>query len=61
MAKNFPRTEKKMRPKAALKGKRFLYGKYRKRNPKPVKTPTPWYCPHSLNLASTKDTGMSET
>ena len=48
MAKNFPRTGKKLRPKTALKGKRYLCAKCRKRSPKPVKTPAPWYCPSCL-------------
>ena len=46
MSKNFPKTGKKARPKTALKGKRFLCAKCRKRSPKPVKTPAPWYCPN---------------
>ena len=45
MSKNVPRTGKKARPKTAVKGKRFLCAKCRKRSPKPVKTPAPWYCP----------------
>jgi len=48
MAKNFPRTGKKVRPKTAVKGKRYLCAKCRKRSPKPVKTPAPWYCPRCL-------------
>jgi hypothetical protein len=48
MAKTFPRTGKKMRPKTAMKGKRFLCAKCRKRSPQPVKTPAPWYCPNCL-------------
>jgi hypothetical protein len=31
--------------KTAVKGKRFLCAKCRKRSPRPVKTPAPWYCP----------------
>ncbi len=46
--KNFPRTGKKARPKTAVKGKRFLCAKCRKRSPRPVKTPAPWYCPKCL-------------
>ena len=49
MAKNFPRTGKKTRPKTAVKGKRFFCAKCRKRSPKPVKTPAPWYCPNCLS------------
>ena len=45
MPKNFPRSGKQLRPKTAVKGKRFLCAKCRKRSPKPVKTPAPWYCP----------------
>jgi hypothetical protein len=48
MSKNFPRTGKKARPKTAVKGKRFLCAKCRKRSPRPVKTPAPWYCPACL-------------
>ena len=46
--KNVPRSGKKTRPKTAVKGKRFLLRKCRKRSPKPVKTPAPWYCPDCL-------------
>ncbi len=42
--KNIPKTGKKARPKTAMKGKRFLCAKCRKRSPRPVKTPAPWYC-----------------
>ena len=28
----------------AVKGKRYLCARCRKRSPKPVKTPAPWYC-----------------
>ena len=48
MAKNFPRTGKKVRPKTAVKGKRYRCAGCRKRSPKPVKTPAPWYCPNCL-------------
>jgi rubrerythrin len=48
MAKNFPRTGKQVRPKTAVKGKRYLCAKCRKRSPNPVKTPAPWYCPNCL-------------
>jgi hypothetical protein len=44
MTKNFPRTGKKLRPKTAVRGKRYLCAKCHKRSPKPVKTPAPWYC-----------------
>jgi hypothetical protein len=52
MAKNIPRTGKKVRRKTAVKGKRFLCAKCRKRSPRPVKTPAPWYC---LNCLAEKD------
>jgi ribosomal protein L37AE/L43A len=32
----------------AVKGKRYLCAKCRKRSPRPVKTPAPWYCPNCL-------------
>ena len=48
MAKNILRTGKQTRPKTTVKGKRFLCAKCRKRSPKPVKTPAPWYCPSCL-------------
>jgi hypothetical protein len=48
MSKNFPKTGKKARPKTAVRGKRFLCAKCRKRSPKPVKTAAPWYCPECL-------------
>lgn len=48
MPKNIPRTGKRLRPKTAVKGKRYLCAKCRKRSPKPVKTPAPWYCPKCL-------------
>ena len=48
MSKNIPKTGKKARPKTAVKGKRFHCAKCRKRSPRPVKTPAPWYCPACL-------------
>jgi hypothetical protein len=48
MAKNILKTGKKTRPKTALKGKRYHCASCRKRSPKPVKTPAPWYCPDCL-------------
>ena len=48
MPKNIPRTGKRLRPKTAVKGKRYLCAKCRKHSPKPVKTPAPWYCPKCL-------------
>lgn len=49
MAKNIFRTGKKVRPKTAIKGKRYHCAKCRKRSPKPVITLAPWYCPNCLN------------
>jgi hypothetical protein len=43
MVNNILRTGKKVRPKTAVKGRRFRCAKCRKRSPKPVKTPAPWY------------------
>jgi len=48
MPKNIPRTGKRDRPKTSVKGKRYLCAKCRKRSPKPVKHPAPWYCPRCL-------------
>ena len=45
MAKKTLRTGKKVRPKTAVKGKRYQCAKCQRRSPKPVKTPAPWYCP----------------
>jgi hypothetical protein len=42
------KTGKKTRPKIAVKGKRYHCATCRKRSPKPVKTPAPWYCPNCL-------------
>lgn len=53
---NIFRTGKKSRPKTAVKGKRYRCARCRKRSPKPVKMPAPWYCPTCLNcLRETKD------
>jgi hypothetical protein len=48
MARIPVRTGKKVRPKTAIKGKRLRCARCRKRSPKPVKTPAPWYCPNCL-------------
>ena len=48
MAKHVPRSGKKVRPKTAVKGQRLRCARCRKRSPKPVKTPAPWYCPKCL-------------
>jgi ribosomal protein L37AE/L43A len=49
MGRIISKTGKQVRPKNALKGKRFRCAKCRKRSPKPVKTSAPWYCPNCLN------------
>jgi late competence protein required for DNA uptake (superfamily II DNA/RNA helicase) len=46
MARNTVRTGKQSRPKTTVKGKRYRCARCRKRSPKPVKTPAPWYCPN---------------
>lgn len=48
MAKHELRTGKRVRPKTALRGKRFRCASCRKRSPRPVLTPAPWYCPQCL-------------
>lgn len=45
MGRNIVRTGKKSRPRTTVKGKRYRCATCRKRSPKPVKTPAPWYCP----------------
>ncbi len=54
MAKNIFRTGKQTRPKTTVKGKRYLCARCRKRSPKPVKTPAPWYCPNCLKAESAR-------
>jgi hypothetical protein len=44
MGRIIHKTGKQIRLKTAIKGKRYLCAKCRKRSPKPVKTPAPWYC-----------------
>jgi len=34
--------------RSTARGKRYLCAKCRKRSPRPVKTPAPWYCPRCL-------------
>jgi ribosomal protein L37AE/L43A len=48
MARNFPKTGKRVRPKTAVKGKRYLCADCHKRSPRRVTTPAPWYCPNCL-------------
>jgi hypothetical protein len=61
MARNILRTGKHNRPKTAVKSKRYLFAMCRKRSPKPVKTPAPWYCPNCVKLGSADTVGGSET
>jgi hypothetical protein len=37
---------RRVRPRTAVRGKRYLCAICRKRSPKPVLTPAPWYCPN---------------
>jgi hypothetical protein len=46
MGEKNDRSGKKIRPRTALRGKRYLCAICRKRSPKPVTTPAPWYCPN---------------
>jgi hypothetical protein len=51
MAKGIFRTGKKVRAKTAVRGKRYRCASCRRRSPKPVKTPAPWYCPRCQKAA----------
>jgi hypothetical protein len=55
--KNVPRTGKRQRPKTAVRGKRFLCAVCRRRSPRPVKTPAPWYCPRCLEIIQARQAG----
>jgi len=46
--KNFPQSGKQSRPRTTVKGKRYLCAICRKRSPKPVTAPAPWYCERCL-------------
>jgi hypothetical protein len=59
MPKNIFKSGKRIRPKTAVKGKRYLCAQCRKRSPRPVKTPAPWYCPNCLKAEETDDSGGS--
>lgn len=59
MSKNFPKSGKKSRPKTAVKGKRYPCAKRRKRSPRPVKTPAPWYCPACLKQMKASPTEIA--
>lgn len=60
MAKSIPKSGKQIRPKTAVKGKRYLCARCRKRSPKPVKTPAPWYCPTCLKAKDAEITGSTK-
>ena len=60
MSRNIPRSGKRNRPKTAFKGKRYLCAVCRKRSPKPVKTPAPWYCPRCLEAREARMRGGSD-
>ena len=38
--------------RTAVRGKRYLCAKCRKRSPRPVLTPAPWYCPNCVRAAA---------
>jgi ribosomal protein L37AE/L43A len=50
---------RRVRAKTAVRGKRYLCAKCRKRSPKPVTTPAPWYCPNCR--PTTESTRPDET
>lgn len=55
MGRSIPKTGKQSRPKTAAKGKRYRCAKCRKRSPRPVITPAPWYCSKCLEAAETDE------
>lgn len=54
---------KRVRAKTAPRGKRYLCARCRKRSPRPVFTPAPWYCPNCLRAkqpaGDTPDDGVT--
>jgi hypothetical protein len=52
MGEKRDQTGKRVRPKTAVRGKRYLCAKCRKRSPTAVTTPAPWYCPNCLKAMS---------
>jgi hypothetical protein len=48
MGEKRDRSGKRVRPKTAVRGKRYLCARCRKRSPTAVTTPAPWYCPNCL-------------
>ncbi|QDV35610.1 hypothetical protein ElP_35140 [Tautonia plasticadhaerens] len=61
MPRNIPRSGKRARPKTTVKGKRYLCAVCRKRSPKPVKTPAPWYCPRCLEAREGRWRGQTDS
>lgn len=53
MGEKHLRTGKQIRPKTAVKGKRYRCARCHKRSPRPIKTPAPWYCSNCLNQTAT--------
>ncbi len=45
MGEKIDRSGKRVRPRIAERGKRYLCARCRKRSPRPVLGPAPWYCP----------------
>jgi hypothetical protein len=41
-------TGKRLRPRTAPRGKRYLCAQCHQRSPRPVFTPAPWYCPRCM-------------
>ena len=42
-------TGKRVRPRTAVRGKRYRCARCRTRSPRPGTTPAPWYCPNCTN------------
>lgn len=45
---------RRLRPRTAVRGKRYLCAKCRKRSPQPVITLAPWYCEKCLAAAEAR-------
>jgi hypothetical protein len=58
MGEKRDRTGKRVRPKTAVRGKRYLCARCRRRSPRPVTTPAPWYCPNCVRRMSGPATGV---
>jgi len=55
MPRSIPRSGKRLRPKTAVKGKRYRCATCHTRSPRPVKHPAPWYCPKCLAAAAREE------